>query len=155
MLNQRFQGVIEVRADRRADRLGRGTRRLQAVHDAHTLRAERFDAVRRANDRPRDLGLIDEPLALDDIGKRSWTGSWSRGVIAIMLPAANVPLSSMRSMSPFHSGQRATSAHARQIASTATFVSMLCSVVHISPTPISTQIIYAETIWEGPARQDG
>jgi hypothetical protein len=66
---------------------------------------QRFQGVivRRANNRPRDLGLIDEPLALDDIGKAQLDRilvTWS---------------------------------HRNH-------------VVHISPAPISTQIIYAKTI---------
>jgi hypothetical protein len=50
----------------------------------------------------------------------------------MVLPSAKGPLSSMRSISPFHFGHPGTSAHARQIAPGATVVSMLCSVVHIN-----------------------
>lgn len=53
------------------------------------------------------------------------------GVIRILLSAANSPTNSIRSMSPFHSGHPATSAHTRQICSGAAVVSTLCSVAHI------------------------
>ncbi len=53
----------------------------------------------------------------------------------------NGPTSSIRSMSPFHSGQPSTSAHRRQIASGAALVSTLCSVAHIV-----TSLVFAEMI---------
>jgi hypothetical protein len=62
---------------------------------------------------------------------RSSIGSCPIGVITILPPAANAPTSSIRSMSAFHSGYPATSAHSRQMSSGATLVSTLCSVAHI------------------------
>src|SRR6266516_5500627 len=63
---------------------------------------------------------------------RSSTGSSPIGVITILLPAANGPTCSIRSMSLFHAGHPGTSAHSRQISSGAALVSMLCSVAHMT-----------------------
>lgn len=52
-------------------------------------------------------------------------------VRAINAPATNGPSISIRSMSPFHSGQPSTSLHSRQIASGRALVSMLSSCAHM------------------------
>src|SRR5438270_11457243 len=67
MLDQRPKGVVEVRADRRTDLLGRWTRRLEAVYDAHAMVVRRLDAVRRPHDGPRHVRLIDDLLSVDAV----------------------------------------------------------------------------------------
>src|SRR5262245_37743065 len=49
----------------------------------------------------------------------------------MLLPDANGPISSIRSMSGFHSGHAATWAQSRQTSSGDALVSTLCSVAHI------------------------
>jgi hypothetical protein len=67
---------------------------------------------------------------------RSSTVSWPTGVISIVLPGANGPEISIRSMSAFQSPQVETSDHNRQIDSGEAVVSMLCSAAHIGRAPI-------------------
>jgi len=62
---------------------------------------------------------------------RSSIGSSPNGVIWILPPSAKPPISSIRSMSPFHSGHRATSTHKVQICSGVALVSALCSFTHM------------------------
>jgi hypothetical protein len=76
-----------------------------------------------------------QELRLDGLRDARFDRLLSARVISILLPAANGPIGSIRSMSPLHSGQAATSDHNRQICSGATVVSTvvstLCSFAHI------------------------
>jgi hypothetical protein len=85
----------------------------------------------RADDDAIQVGLVDEQHRLDCLCD-PLDRLLPDGVIMMRPPVANEPWSSMRSMSPFHSGQRSTSAQSRQTCSGRALVSMLCSTVHIA-----------------------
>ena len=92
MLDEHRQGLREVGADLRAelgaDAVGGRAGDRHPVDDPCAVALELLDSVDGSHDDVGEPGLVDEEVGSTASAMRSSTGSSSRGVIVIVLPAA-------------------------------------------------------------------